>query len=745
MTAASLFRPARPASLIAAVLLLISAAAAQAAGTAQSAWHETEQTKARLVAAVTGTGSAAMLRLGLEFHMQPGWKIYWRSPGDAGIPPRPNWDGSDNLKSAKLLWPAPERFSVLGLETLGYKKEVVFPIDAVPMAPGKPMLVKAVIPYLTCDDICIPYTANLDLALPAGTAEPSEFAHLINRYAATVPGDGAGHGLMLADAAALSPGDAAKGEMLISVRAKSETPFSAPDIYLEGPNILAFSKPHVTFSDNGREARLDVTVYGVKDLDGGPQQLAKEILTATLVDGGRSAERPLTLTPGGLAPPADAPALNAAEVTPAPQPNLLLFIALAVLGGLILNLMPCVLPVLSIKVLGVMGHGGGDAGQVRRGFIATALGIFASFMVLASGLVALKTAGMTIGWGIQFQQPWFLAAMAVIVFVFACNLFGLFEIALPETIGDMGAHAVDPGHHTGPMGHFLQGALATLLATPCSAPFLGTAVGFALARGPLEIYAIFSGLALGLALPYLAIAAVPAAATRLPRPGPWMIRLRQIMGLALLATAGWLLWVVMGILGTTATAGLAAGLAVLGLVLWLSGRGVKPACALVPGAPIALGVAIVLAAAVLPTAGETPPRALGETGLRGAKDADARRYWQPFDEARIAQLVAGGKTVLVDVTADWCITCQVNKRLVLNQGAVRAAIADGRIVAMIADWTRPNPVIAAYLAKFGRYGIPFNAVYGPQAPDGIPLPELLTENAVTEAVARAGDVVIAKN
>lgn len=745
-TAVTIFRAAPRLAPLLAVLGLFWTATAQAAETAQSAWHETEQTRARLIAAVTGTGSAEVLRLGLEFHMIPGWKIYWRSPGDAGIPPRPRWEGSNNLKDTKIHWPAPERFSVVGLETLGYKKEVVLPIDAVVTEPGKPLALKAVIPYLTCDDICIPYTAELNLTLPAGPAEPSEHAHLISRYAASVPGDGAGHGLMLADAAALSPGDAAKGEMTISVRAKSETPFSAPDIYLEGPNVLAYSKPHVTFSDNGREARLDVTVYGVKDLDGGADRLAKETLTATLVDGKRSAERPLALTPGELAPPADAPVLTASELTPVPEPNILLFIALAVLGGLILNLMPCVLPVLSIKVLGVMGHGGGNKGEVRRGFAASALGILTSFMVLASGLVALKAAGMTIGWGIQFQQPWFLAAMAVIVFVFACNLFGMFEISLPQAIGDMGAHAADSGHHTGPLGHFLQGALATLLATPCSAPFLGTAVGFALARGAVEIYAIFAGLALGLALPYLVIAAVPAMATRLPRPGPWMIRLRQVLGLALLATAIWLLWIIQGILGTPVTAGLTIGLGVLGGVLWLAGRGIKPARALVPGAPIAIGVALVLAAAVLPGIGaETRPASAG-LDLHGAeKDKAARALWQPFDEARIATLVAAGKTVLVDVTADWCITCQVNKRLVLNQGAVRAAIADGRIVAMIADWTRPDPVIAAYLAKFGRYGIPFNAVYGPQAPDGIPLPELLTESAVTEAVARAGNVVIAKN
>ncbi len=736
---------AAPLAFLAFALSLIVGGIAQAATGAASDWQETDQTKVRLISATTGTGTAEKLRLGLEFHMIPGWKIYWRSPGDAGIPPRPDWGQSENLKSAKLAWPAPERFSVLGIETLGYKKEVVLPIDAVPVEPGKPIAFKATIPYLTCDDICIPYTAEVSLNLPAAPAEPSEYAHLISRYVANVPGDGSGHGLMIADTAALNPGDKAKGEMQISLRVKSETPLSAPDVFLEGPEILAFTKPKVSFSDNGKEARLDVTVTGIKDLEGGAERLAKETLTATLVDGKRSAERPLSLAPGELAPPADAPALSAAEITPAPKPKLLLFIGLAILGGLILNLMPCVLPVLSIKVLGVMGHGGGDKGAVRKGFIASALGILASFMVLASGLVALKAAGMSIGWGIQFQQPWFLMAMAVIVFIFACNLFGMFEIALPEAIGDMGAHAADYSHHTGPMGHFLQGALATLLATPCSAPFLGTAVGFALARGPFEIYAIFAGLALGLALPYLAVAAVPGLATRLPRPGPWMIRLRHVMGLALLATAVWLMTVIEGILGAPATGGLVAALVVLGGVLWLSGRRVRSVCALVPGAPIAIGVAAVLAAAVLPVT-NAPIRTDDPQAARSAgKNADARALWQPFDEARIPQLVAEGKTVLVDVTADWCITCQVNKRLVLDKDAVRNAIADGRIVAMIADWTRPNPVIAEYLAKFGRYGIPFNIVYGPQAPDGIPLPELLTQDAVTGAVAKAGNVVIAEN
>ena len=705
-----------PCRLIALLVLLFAAAAPALAQ--ESDWHRTDQTSARLIAATAGTGQADRLRVGLEFHMKPGWKIYWRSPGDAGIPPQPDWTGSSNLKSAAVLWPAPERFSVLGLETLGYKKEVVLPIDLAPAEPGKAVDLTVRVPYLTCDDICIPYTADLKLTLPAGPAAPTDYAHLISRYAAQVPGDGARHGLTLAPQAALAAVDAKKGTAMLRFTATSQTPFDKPDIYIEGPSVLAWGQPQVTLSDGGRQARFDVSVSGVIDLKGGGEALAKAALTATLVDGPRSAEAKVDVAQG------TAPATQV-------QGSLLTFVLLAVLGGLILNLMPCVLPVLSIKVLGAIGHGGGEARDVRLGFLASSAGILAAFMVLAGGLVALKSAGMAIGWGIQFQQPLFLAAMAVIVAVFACNLFGFFEIHLPEAIGDIG---VRTAHHTGPLGHFLQGALATLLATPCSAPFLGTAVGFALARGPLEIFAIFAGLALGLALPYLAVALFPALATNLPKPGPWMNRLRQIMGLALAATAAWLVWVVAGILGWMGAGVLAAGLVVLALVIYLMGHGRGR---LSPALPVVLGLSVVAAAGLTPAPGAAPPDTKAEaTALKA--------FWKPFDEAAIPGLVASGRTVLVDVTADWCITCQVNKRLVLNQGAVRKAIEDGKVTAMIADWTRPDPKIAAYLAKFGRYGIPFNAVYGPAAPNGIPLPELLTEGAVTEAIAKAGGVAIAR-
>ncbi|MEK9671870.1 MAG: protein-disulfide reductase DsbD domain-containing protein [Rhodospirillaceae bacterium] len=713
-------------ALLIALIGMTAPAAAQ-----ESAWHETEQTAARLLSATQAVGDGGTLRMGLQFRMRPGWKIYWRTPGDAGLPPKPKWQQSENVKTAEIRWPAPERFSVLGFETLGYKDEVVFPVDVNVTDPGKPVNVKAVVPYLTCDDICIPYVAKLDLTLPAGKAEPSEYAHLIGRFAAKVPASADGQGLALASMAALetkapAPVKAAHGkakalapQATLNIVATSLTPFKKPDVFLEGPPELTYSKPRVSLMDDGTKALLEVDVIGAEALNGGAASLLKETLVATLVDGERSAERRVIVTP------------KLADAEKGMDRSLLSALILALLGGLILNLMPCVLPVLSIKVLGLAGHGGGNKSDVRWSFISSSLGIVSSFMALATALVAAKAAGMQIGWGIQFQQPWFLAAMAVIVAVFACNLFGFFEFRMPGAVGRLDEAAA---HHKGLTGHFLQGALATLLATPCSAPFLGTAVGFALARGTADIYAIFAGLGVGLALPFLTVALFPALATRLPKPGAWMVRLRQLMGLALAATAGWLLWVISGILSINAAAVLAALVIAIGLVFYLAQRSGGPMARLVPALPAVLAALVIAGAAFAPH---------GKAKVGSVASAQLTAAWIPFNETKLRELVAQGRTVLVDVTADWCITCEVNKRLVLNQGAVAEAIEAGAVIAMVADWTRPDPLIAAYLARFGRYGIPFNAVYGPAAEQGIPLPELLTETLVTNAMLRAGEIATA--
>lgn len=680
---------------------------------AASDWAWTDQSGVRLISAVTGVGDLSAVPVGLQVALEPGWKTYWRSPGDAGIPVTIDWAGSENLADAEMAWPVPHRFSLFGLDTFGYEREVVFPITVRPADPGRPVKLRAQVDYLVCEQICIPYQAALALDLPAGPAAPTAHVQLIDRFAGQVPGDGGAHGLRLERVGI----DEAGGGPVLEAVAVSRLPFAAPDLIVEGPSDYVFAAPEVRLSEGGSRATLRVPVSVTE----GAPPLAGTRLTLTLVDGVRGLEA--SVTPGAISGTAQgAVAPEASEGASGLLPMLLV----ALLGGVVLNLMPCVLPVLSLKLLGLVGHGGGATGPVRAAFLASAAGVLASFLALAAALAALKAAGVMVGWGIQFQQPLFLTAMVLVLTLFASNLWGWFEIPLPDWLGRVAGGRPRPdGGQDGLAGHFATGAFATLLATPCSAPFVGTAVGFALARGPAEIFAIFAALGLGLAMPYLAVAAVPSLATRLPRPGPWMIWLRRVLGVALAATAVWLLSVLAAQLRPAAAA-LIGGLmlAVAGL-LWARRR-----------LPAGLRLATPAAVALLALAAFLAPVGIPERPAEATVDI-AEGPWEPFVAAQIDELVAEGKSVFVDVTAEWCITCQVNKRMVLETGPVAERLASEGIIAMRADWTRPSDAIAAYLASFGRYGIPFNAVYGPGAPDGLPLPELLTEEVVLDAMNRA--------
>ena len=701
-------RRATPWLVLALAAALAAATSGARAWAAASEWARTDQTELRLVSAVAGVGDERDLRLGLHIRLAPGWKTYWRSPGAAGFPVTVDWSGSRNLAAAEMSWPAPHRFSLFGLDTFGYADEVVFPIALRPERPGEPVALAARVDYLVCQEICIPYQTTLGLDLPAGPATPSEYLQLIDRFAARVPGDGAAQGLALERVSA-ADGPPARLEVV----ARSTFPFADPDLFVEGPPGLYFAAPKVAFGDGGRVARLSIAVTA--DPDAPP--LVGSRLTLTLVDeapgGVRGLERAVT-------PQAGPPAAALSSV-----------LLLALLGGLILNLMPCVLPVLSLKLLGVVGHGGGPGRAVRVSFLASAAGVLFSFLALAGALAGLKAAGVTIGWGIQFQQPLFLIAMTLLLTLFACNLWGWFEVPLPGWLGDLAllAPPAGDGPRHGLAGHFMTGALATLLATPCSAPFVGTAIGFALARGTGEIFAVFAALGLGLALPYLAVAAAPSLATWLPRPGRWMATLRRVLGLALAGTAVWLLTVLAAQLDAAA-AYLVGGLMLAAAGALWARRRLPPGLRL--ASPAAVGL-FALAAFLAP--GQMLPRDAGWPAATEAAAPDG--IWQPFDEPRIAQLVQAGKLVFVDVTADWCITCQVNKKLVLEAGETARRLAASDLVAMRADWTRPDERIAAYLASFGRYGIPFDAVYGPGAPAGLALPELLSERAVLDALAAA--------
>jgi suppressor for copper-sensitivity B len=612
----------------------------------------------------------------------------------------------------------PHRFSIFGLETFGYSGEVVLPVNAQLERAGDGVRLRATVRYLACQDICIPHDDVLTLDLPAGSDTPSRDGLLISRFQALVPGDGSAVGLSLEDAVLAGPAAAP----VLQVAVRSTAPFETPDVFVEGPPGFSFAKPEIRLSDDGRRAILSIATANHMPDDG---VLEGKRLTLTVTDGDRGMEQPVIARFGtpleGAGNPASPP-IGAGGTAP----TLLGILGLALLGGLILNLMPCVLPVLSMKLLSVVSQGGRARRDVRMSFVASAAGILFSFLLLAGGAVALKAGGVAIGWGIQFQQPLFLVAMTLLVTLFAYNLFGVFEIAMPSWVGSLDARVGGHGPETHSLGgHFMTGALATALATPCSAPFLGTAVGFALARGAGEIFLIFAVLGLGLALPYLLVAAAPGLAAHLPRPGAWMVTVRRILGVALLATTLWLLSVLAAQTGTLAAIVTGAVLLAIGFTLWFwrDGHGMRQRVSLGMAGMLAVSAFAVPASLAIPKDTVSSPAAVD--------------HWQSFDEGRIPSLVSEGKVVFVDVTADWCITCQANKRLVLDRAAVVERLASENVVAMRGDWTSPNDEIMRYLESFGRYGIPFNAVYGPGAPDGIALPELLTVDTVTDALNRA--------
>jgi suppressor for copper-sensitivity B len=428
--------------------------------------------------------------------------------------------------------------------------------------------------------------------------------------------------------------------------------------------------------------------------------------------GASVAPRPATAT-SAATPPATAAARAGASPASvsrrAPSAGGLAgMLLLALLGGLILNAMPCVLLIVSLKVFGLVRSASHGRHEVVRGALAAAAGILVSFWALAALAIAAASAGAAVGWGIQFQRPGFVAFLAVVVTLFCLNLWGLFEIPLPPALARLGG----AGAREGLAGHFVSGLFATLMATPCSAPFLGTAIGFALTQPAPVVLAIFTAVGAGLALPYLTLAAAPGAARLLPRPGAWMETLRGVMGFLLGASAVWLLYVLAAQVSPERVALFEAGLLLIALVTWLRHRtpaGRLAAHAVTGASLLAVAVAAVALAATGAGAGTAPTASrAGAPGKPSGLIA-----WVAFDRGRAESLAAGGQLVFVDVTADWCFTCKVNERLILDTPEVASAFAAHNVLPMRADWTNRNDEITRFLADHGRYGIPFYLLYRP--------------------------------
>ncbi len=445
----------------------------------------------------------------------------------------------------------------------------------------------------------------------------------------------------------------------------------------------------------------------------------REASIELMIGSGGQANQPELFGEAGTA--TSGPSLEIPAAAPAAAPNLLWILLLGVIGGLILNAMPCVLPVLSLKVFGLVKSASQGRSHLVAGALASSAGILVSFWALAGAAALLQAGGKTVGWGIQFQQPGFVTFLAVVVVLFSLNMWGLFEIQLPGRLAQVGGQPRE-----GLAGHFASGLFATLMATPCSAPFLGTAVGFALNQPVGVIFAVFTAVGIGLALPYLLLAAVPGIANLLPKPGAWMNTLRGVMGFLLAAAAVWLFYILAGQVSSERLAFIQLALLAVALCVWLQRQAGSSGGRRL--ASVAVAVAAVLT--VVLAAGATAD------SRSSATQASKLIPWTAFDQAQAIDLAAGGQLVFVDVTADWCLTCKFNERTVLETREVAAAFDRLGVVPMKADWTNRSQQIADYLAQYGRSSIPFYALYRPGKEPHV-FSELLTKSRVLGALDQA--------
>ena len=679
------------------------------ASAADSTWiGDPTMAEMRLVSAVDGTGRLENIPLGLEFRMAPGWKIYWRTPGEAGLPPTITLDQNFNKAlSARIAWPAPKRFNAFGFDNFGYAEHVVLPISLAGHISGTPLQLTADVEALVCADICVPLAGTLDLDIADAAALPTIHTQMIAEYASAVPRPGSAPTI---NAQALWH----DSENLYVRFAALTAPIE--DIFVEGIDGVAFKKPQM----NGQTARIAMQGTLPENMIGMP-------VTLTIV----SQPSPAGLGKGDVElaevrlfiGTAAELANSTSQTTASLALGAILFTAF--LGGLILNLMPCVLPVLAIKVSSILSVAGMSAGHVRRRFLASAAGILVSFMILAAGLGILRYAGAQIGWGIQFQNPVFLIAMALVISLFALIMLDRITLPIPAFVSRLSA-----GTGSGYVGDFLAGMLATLLATPCSAPFVGTAVTAALTGDDIMLVGIFAAMGFGLALPWLLLALCPQAVAFLPKPGRWMGTMKYVLALFLGGTVIWLLTIFHTLGGSDATRAI--------VVILLLGFGLSAFRGFtVRITRLIMSVTVVAALAVpIMMSPNFPEKSWPEAGL-GVDVA-----WQPWHPKGIDMYLAKDQVVFVDVTADWCITCKVNKRFVINDPAIAARLdtaqQQGKLVMLQADWTRPDRDISRFLAQYGRFGIPFNAIFSPSHPAGIILPELLTTDIVDRNLDLAG-------
>ncbi len=666
---------------------------------------QTEQVRAQLLAhAPQGLGPGRPLWLGLQIEHENGWHTYWKNPGDSGLPTTLEWTLPQGLQAGGIAWPAPKKFPLGDLANYGYEGKLLLPVPVrVEAAPiGTDLTVELHARWLVCRRECIPQEGRLSLRLPAAgstalhaaafeaalAAQPRILGQTNSRIEVR---DQALH----LDIAGLPPG--ARGRKM--------------EIFFETPGLIETAG---AWQQSWKGDRWQAQVPLSKMRSESPAQITV-VLAGTQGAGAWQTQAAVSGSWPPVAPLVSvSPTLEAALKAPpraAAAPSLLAALAGALLGGLILNLMPCVFPVLALKVLGFAQM---QQGQRLQLAIAYGLGVLVSFSALGALLIGLRSAGEELGWGFQLQSPAVVAVLAVLFTVLGLNLAGLFEFGqwAPGSLASW-----QPRHPVANAA--LSGALAVAIASPCTAPFMGASLGAALTLPPWQGISIFATLGLGMALPYLLISAVPALGRALPKPGAWMLRFKQLMAFPMLATVIWLLWVLGQQSGVDGAAALMLILLLLALLLWTLGwQGRRRIPALMALLALLLGL------------GWAGPHV-----LRSPNTPAEGGLWQAWAPGRVEQLNSQGRAVLVDFTAAWCITCQYNKQAALKDERFLADARARQVVLLRADWTQRDPAITAALRALGRSGVPVYALYAPgRAP--VLLSEILTVQELRQALAR---------
>ncbi len=715
--------------VLAVLLLIVSGPTALAQG--QETDDPSPHSEATLVSEVTSITPGEAFTVALRLEMDEGWHSYWINPGDSGQPTSIEWSLPEGFEADSIQWPFPHRIELGSLTSYGYSDEVFLLTTITPpdtLTPGQTVSLGGRAEWLICEEICLQAHADIERSLPVvrSGGEESQWASAIESSRSKQPQSLEDWTVEAAQSSgsytlAVTPPEGHRPDLegaYFFPTEKSVLDHAAPQPVAQQEGIYFIALQQSPYAQKPTEQLRGVLVApeGASfTAEGQTRALRVDVPVDSSVS---------TLAEGSL------PLTEEASTSEGGGLSLAWALLFAFVGGLLLNLMPCVFPVLSVKILGFARQAGEQNRTIRRHGFLFGTGVLVSMWVLAGALLALRAAGSQIGWGFQLQSPLFVALMAMLFFGIGLNLLGAFEIG--TGLMNWGGRMQEAAPEEGDMGAFLTGVLATVVATPCTAPFMGAALGVALTLSATGALLIFTALGVGMATPYVALSMAPSLLERLPEPGGWMETLKQAFSFPMFATCIWLVWVFGQQTGNAGVALLLVGLLLLGMAAWIHHRWSAPSLsrsmAVATRGLVLLTVAGAIAAGVIGAGYEQPEPASAST------ETEEATRWHDYSSDTVEEFRAQGRPVFVDFTAAWCLTCQVNKRSVLSTESVQEAFAEHDVALVRADWTNRDPEITKALESHGRSGVPVYVLYSGDGSEPQMLPEVLTEGLVIDAL-----------